>query len=152
MDRTIANPLRGIAMKVLSIALFITMQSLVKLAGPEIPTGEVTFFRSFFALVPIMAWLAFRGELAGSFRTANPMGHFYRGFVGVSSMGLGFLLVVIFMLIYYRKSGAIAVSALAPVASASEPTRLVRIFAPSEDKSIATSPPRSSVVVPSRPW
>ena len=94
MDRTIANPLRGIAMKVLSIALFITMQSLVKLAGPEIPTGEVTFFRSFFALVPIMAWLAFRGELAGSFRTANPMGHFYRGFVGVSSMGLGFYGVV----------------------------------------------------------
>jgi drug/metabolite transporter (DMT)-like permease len=94
MDRTSANPLRGITMKVLSILLFITMQSLVKLAGPAIPTGEVTFFRSFFALVPIMGWLALRGELAGSFRTENPMGHFYRGFVGVSSMGLGFYGVV----------------------------------------------------------
>lgn len=94
MDRTSANPLRGIAMKVLSIVLFITMQSLVKLAGPEVATGEVTFFRSFFALLPIMAWLAFRRELVGSFKTANPMGHFYRGFVGVSSMGLGFYGVV----------------------------------------------------------
>lgn len=94
MDRTIANPVRGIAMKVLSITLFISMQSMVKLAGPGVATGEITFFRSFFALVPIMGWLAFRGQLAGSFKTANPMGHFYRGFVGVSSMGLGFYGVV----------------------------------------------------------
>ena len=94
MDRTVSNPLRGIAMKVLSIMLFITMQSLVKLAGPTVATGEVTFFRSFFALLPILGWLALRGELAGAFRTANPMGHFYRGFVGVSSMGLGFYGIV----------------------------------------------------------
>jgi drug/metabolite transporter (DMT)-like permease len=94
MDRTIANPMRGIAMKVLSITLFIAMQSMVKLAGPDIATGEVTFFRSFFALVPIMGWLALRNQLSGSFRTENPMGHFYRGFVGVSSMGLGFYGVV----------------------------------------------------------
>ena len=94
MDRTIVNPMRGIAMKVLSITLFIAMQSMVKLAGSGIATGEITFFRSFFALVPIMGWLAFRGQLSGSFKTANPMGHFYRGFVGVSSMGLGFYGVV----------------------------------------------------------
>ena len=60
MDRTVANPMRGIVMKVLSIALFISMQSMVKLAGPGIATGEITFFRSFFALVPIIGWLAFR--------------------------------------------------------------------------------------------
>lgn len=94
MDKTTINPARGIAMKVLSIMLFITMQTLVKSAGPEIATGEITFFRSFFALVPIMLWLFFRGELLNSFRTSNPMGHFYRGFVGVSSMALGFYGVV----------------------------------------------------------
>lgn len=94
MDRTSANPLRGIAMKVLSIVLFITMQSLVKLAGPEVATGEITFFRSFFALIPIVIWLALRGDLIEAFHTENPMGHFYRGFVGVSSMGLGFYGVV----------------------------------------------------------
>jgi drug/metabolite transporter (DMT)-like permease len=94
MDKTTINPARGIAMKVLSIMLFISMQTLVKLAGPDIATGEITFFRSFFALVPIMAWLALRGELKASFRTANPMGHFYRGFIGVSSMALGFYGVV----------------------------------------------------------
>jgi len=94
MDRTSANPLRGIAMKVLSIILFISMQSLVKLAGPQVATGEVTFFRSFFALVPIIGWLVLRGEFVGALRTANPMGHFYRGFVGVSSMALGFYGVV----------------------------------------------------------
>lgn len=94
MDKTSANPARGIAMKLLAILMFITMQSMVKLGGEGVATGEITFFRSFFALVPIMAWLAWRGELRSSFRTANPMGHFYRGFIGVCSMGLGFYGVV----------------------------------------------------------
>jgi drug/metabolite transporter (DMT)-like permease len=94
MDKTIANPLRGIAMKVLSILLFIGMQGLIKAGGQGIATGEITFFRSFFALIPILAWLALRGELAIGFRTANPVGHFYRGFIGVIAMTLGFYGIV----------------------------------------------------------
>jgi drug/metabolite transporter (DMT)-like permease len=90
MDKTIANPLRGIAMKVASIVLFVCMSSLIKLAGTGLATGQITFFRSFFAMFPILAWLALSGSLRGAYRTANPVGHFYRGFIGVSSMGLGF--------------------------------------------------------------
>lgn len=94
MDKTIANPLRGIAMKVLSIMLFICMQGLIKAGGQGIATGEITFFRSFFAMFPILGWLAFRGELGSAFKTANPVGHFYRGFIGVSAMTLGFYGIV----------------------------------------------------------
>jgi drug/metabolite transporter (DMT)-like permease len=94
MDRTIANPLRGIAMKVLSIMLFICMQGLIKEGGKGLATGEITFFRSFFAMIPILGWLAVRGELATGFKTANPIGHFYRGFIGVCAMTLGFYGIV----------------------------------------------------------
>ncbi|MBL0371101.1 DMT family transporter [Rhizobium sp. KVB221] len=94
MDKTTANPLRGIAMKVMSIMLFICMQGLIKEGGKGIATGEITFFRSFFAMVPILGWLAFRGDLPGALKTANPVGHFYRGFIGVISMTLGFYGIV----------------------------------------------------------
>ena len=38
----------------------------------------------------IVAWLALRGELSIGFRTANPLGHVWRGFAGTCAMGLGF--------------------------------------------------------------
>ena len=94
MDKTIVNPLRGIAMKVCSIVLFVCMSSLIKLGGEGLATGQITFFRSFFAMFPILGWLALNGELRGAFRTSNPVGHFYRGFIGVCSMALGFFGIV----------------------------------------------------------
>lgn len=89
-DKTSAQPLKAIALKVASLALFIAMQALIKEGGRGMNAGEVTFFRSLFALVPVIGFLAFRGELKNGFRTQNPLGHFGRGFVGVCSMALGF--------------------------------------------------------------
>jgi drug/metabolite transporter (DMT)-like permease len=66
------------------------MQTFIKLAGSDIQPGQVTFYRSFFALFPIMAFLAYRGQLKSSFYTANPIGHLKRGTLGIISMGLGF--------------------------------------------------------------
>ena len=94
MDKTIANPLRGIAMKVCSIVLFVCMSSLIKLGGEGLATGQITFFRAFFAMFPVIGWLAVSGTVKGAFRTSNPVGHFYRGFIGVSSMALGFFGIV----------------------------------------------------------
>lgn len=94
MDKTIANPLRGIAMKVLSIMLFIGMQGLIKEGGKGIATGEITFFRSFFAMIPILGWLVVRGDLPAALKTTNPVGHFYRGFIGAVSMSFGFYGIV----------------------------------------------------------
>ena len=48
------------------------------------------FFRSFFAIFPIVAFLALSGELRTALHTRNPFGHIARGLVGVASMGLGF--------------------------------------------------------------
>lgn len=83
------SPLTGIAFKVTSVAVFVAMSTMIKAAGP-LPAGEVVFFRSFFAMLPIMAFLAVRGELTSAFYTSRPFSHFARGCVGVLAMGLGF--------------------------------------------------------------
>jgi len=84
-----SNPLKAIAFKVLSVAVFVGMSSCIKAAG-TLPTGQVVFFRSFFAMLPIVLFLALRGELRRAFHTARPSGHIARGLVGVTSMCLGF--------------------------------------------------------------
>ncbi|MGX9356311.1 DMT family transporter [Roseobacteraceae bacterium S113] len=81
---------RGIALKLFALALFTVMASLVKATSDVVPPGQAVFFRSAFAMPVIIAWLSLRGELRGGLRTRNPMGHFWRGFIGVSAMGLGF--------------------------------------------------------------
>lgn len=90
MGSVFENPMRGIAFKVASVVTFVAMQTFIKLAGTGIQPGQVTFCRSFFALFPIMAYLAYRGQLRSSFYTSNPVGHLKRGTLGIISMGLGF--------------------------------------------------------------
>ena len=84
------QPLRGIIFKIMSVCMFMGMASLVKAASVDVPPGQAVFFRSFFALPIILGWLAIRHELRDGWKTKNPMGHFWRGLVGTSAMGLGF--------------------------------------------------------------
>ena len=84
------RPLRGITLKICSVIVFIAMSALIKSTADRIPPGEAVFFRSFFAMPVIVAWLALRGELRTGFGTANPLGHVWRGVMGTLAMGLGF--------------------------------------------------------------
>lgn len=84
------NPLRGIALKIASVCVFVGMASLIKATSDHVPPGQAVFFRSFFALPVIIAWLWMRHELSNGLRTVSPLGHVWRGVVGTSAMGLGF--------------------------------------------------------------
>jgi drug/metabolite transporter (DMT)-like permease len=84
------SSLVGILCKVASVLVFTVMGALIKSVGPGIPTGEVVAFRSFFALIPLVAFLAWRGELRTAFRTERPLGHVMRGGIGVIAMYLNF--------------------------------------------------------------
>lgn len=84
------RPLRGIAFKLGSVLVFIVMSSMIKATADHVPAGQAVFFRSFFAIPVIVAWLAMRRELATGFRAVHPMGHVWRGFAGTCAMGLGF--------------------------------------------------------------
>lgn len=85
----VQNPLAGIGLKVASVVIFVAMASLIKAAG-QLPAGQIVFFRSFFAVFPILAVLAWRHELRHSLSTSRPMSHLLRGLVGVGSMACGF--------------------------------------------------------------
>ena len=84
------RPLRGIAYKIVSVVVFIVMSSLIKATAQHVPAGQSVFFRSFFALPVIVAWLVMRGEMTTGLRASNPLGHLWRGVVGTCAMGLGF--------------------------------------------------------------
>lgn len=84
------SPLRGIALKLISVVLFIIMASLIKASSTRIPAGEAVFFRSFFAMPVILIWLLMRHDLSTGLRVNSPMGHLWRGVIGVSAMGTGF--------------------------------------------------------------
>ncbi len=84
------SPLRAIALKLTAVILFTVMASLIKASSSVVPPGEAVFFRSFFAMPVIVCWLALRGDLRTGFKAKRPMGHVFRGLVGVSAMGCGF--------------------------------------------------------------
>lgn len=66
------------------------MSAVLKTLMDRYPTGEVVFFRAFFALLPLWIWLAWRGDFINAVRTRNVIGHFKRGFLGTSAMYLSF--------------------------------------------------------------
>lgn len=86
---TTHNPMRGIAFKLGSVAFLLSMASMLK-ASEGVPPGQLVFFRSFFAIVPIIVFLAWRGELLVGLKTKRLSGHLWRSVIGVTSMGCGF--------------------------------------------------------------
>jgi drug/metabolite transporter (DMT)-like permease len=86
---TSSNPLVGIGLKIISVAIFVAMSAFIKGAG-QIPAGQIVFFRSFFAILPVIVYLAYQGELRSAVHTKRPMGHILRGVIGVTSMGATF--------------------------------------------------------------
>jgi len=80
----------AIGSKLGAVVFFMAMATLVKIASVRVPPGETVFFRAFFGLPVILAWIAWRGELRTGLKTDNPQGHFWRGLVGVSAMSMGF--------------------------------------------------------------
>lgn len=81
---------RGIVFKLLSVAVFAVMAACIKAARAEVPPGEAVFFRAAVALVPVLAYAAWRGVMADAVATRNLRGHAWRGVIGASAMGLSF--------------------------------------------------------------
>src|ERR1041385_3264252 len=80
---------RGIALKVGATLAFSLQYVGIKLAG-AVPVGEVVFFRSFFALVPLLFFVPHTVGVAAMVRTRRPWLHLIRSAVGSSGMFLNF--------------------------------------------------------------
>ncbi|HVZ52180.1 MAG TPA: DMT family transporter [Pseudolabrys sp.] len=80
------DPLKGIGLKLVSALLFAAMSALVRQLGDVAPVGQMVFFRSAFAIPPVLAIYAFRGELMSAVRTSRPFGQIGRGTMSVCGM------------------------------------------------------------------
>jgi drug/metabolite transporter (DMT)-like permease len=66
------------------------MVACIKALSATVPVGEIVFSRSFFAIVPILVFVAWRRRLGDAVRTENFRGHVWRCIVGVSAMACSF--------------------------------------------------------------
>ena len=84
------NIVEGILLKLASAIMFAVMQALVRALGEAVPVGQVVFFRSAFAVIPVVVIYALRHELYAAIHTKRPLGHVGRGLVGVAGMFFNF--------------------------------------------------------------
>ncbi|WP_439104285.1 DMT family transporter [Celeribacter marinus] len=82
--------MRGIGLKVASLAVFLAMASFVKSATTEVPAMQAAFFRSLFAIPVVVGYLLSRGELRHGLKMVRPRAHLIRGVLGAVTMMLGF--------------------------------------------------------------
>lgn len=109
----IDNPKLGICLRILSGVLFTGMVICVKAASEATPLGEIVFFRSFFALIPLVIFLMMRREFPSGLRTKRPLGHLVRSFFGAAAMFASFATVALLPL-----AEAVLLAQLAPVLTA----------------------------------
>jgi len=77
---------KAIGLKIISALLFAVMSALVRLMGEVTPVGQLVFFRSLFAIVPVVIIYAYRGELRQAIYTKRPLGQLGRGLLSVGGM------------------------------------------------------------------
>ena len=74
------NLLKAISLKLASALLFALLSAFIRYLGQTgVPIGQSVFFRSAFAVVPVVLIYAWRRELMSAVRTSRPLGHLARG-------------------------------------------------------------------------
>lgn len=90
MNSTSENPAVGIALRIFSGFLFAGMSICIKAISTEVPVGEIVFFRSAFALIPLVVFLWLRAEFPHGLSTKRPLGHILRSSLGAAAMFASF--------------------------------------------------------------
>ncbi|MEL7211895.1 MAG: DMT family transporter [Pseudomonadota bacterium] len=84
------RPALGIALRLLSGFLFAGMFVSVKAVSEDVPLGQIVFFRSFFALIPLVVFLWLRGEFPAGLATKRPGAHLIRSTFGALALFTSF--------------------------------------------------------------
>ena len=84
------NVVKAVLLKIASAFLFSVMSVLVRYLGSRYPVGQIVFFRSAFAILPVVVIYAWRGELEAAVRTGRPFRHIGRGLTAVGAMFCNF--------------------------------------------------------------
>ncbi len=84
------NLLKAVLLKLVAALLFAMMSVLVRWLGQRYPVGQVVFFRSAFAILPVVIIYAWRKELMAAIRIGRPFAHIGRGLTAVGAMFCNF--------------------------------------------------------------
>lgn len=109
---TKSNPTVALWLATFSLIVMAAMSAAIHEAAKVAPVGQLVFWRSFVALLPIVIYMAVRGQLRASLRTRYPYKHLIRGLLGCAVMFFSFI-----SLAYLSVGLATALSYLAPVLS-----------------------------------
>ncbi|MEL7164741.1 MAG: DMT family transporter [Pseudomonadota bacterium] len=104
------RPSLGISLRLLSGLLMAGMFVSVKAVSDAVPLGQIVFFRSFFAILPLVIFLWVRGEFPGGLATKRPGAHFLRASFGALALFASFAAVARLNL-----AEAILISQLSPI-------------------------------------
>ena len=102
--------LAGIGLRLLATFLMTAMSAAVRAAAQEVPLGQIIFWRSFLALIPICLYMMWCGEFPNALRTKHPRLHVTRSLLGVFAMAMFFT-----ALAYLPLANAQALGYLAPI-------------------------------------
>jgi drug/metabolite transporter (DMT)-like permease len=84
------NAVKAVSLKIVSALIFAVMAVQVRYLGAAYPVGQVVFFRSAFAIVPVIVIYAWRRELEAAVRMGRPFGHVGRGLTAIGAMFCNF--------------------------------------------------------------
>ena len=84
------RPIQAILLMNLAVFIFTAMDGVIKSVSDLYPTGELVFARNLFAFLPLLTFML-AVERRINLKTARPMGHVWRGLMGVSAMFCFFL-------------------------------------------------------------
>lgn len=106
------NSTTALWLATLALMVMAAMSAAIHEAAKVAPVGQLVFWRSFAALLPIVSYVAIRGQLGTSLRTRYPHKHLIRGLLGCAVMFFSFI-----SLAYLSVGMATALSYLAPMLS-----------------------------------
>ena len=84
------NLVKAVVLKLIAAFLFAMMSVLVRWVGERYPVGQVVFYRSAFAILPVVIIYAWRRELMAAIRIGRPLRHLGRGLTAVGAMFCNF--------------------------------------------------------------
>ncbi len=102
--------MNGILLRLSAVFLMTGMSAGIHAVADQVPVGQIMFWRTAFAIGPIVIYMMIRHDFPHALTTRRPMLHLTRGVLGAISMALSFL-----SLAYLPVANAQALAYLAPV-------------------------------------
>ena len=104
------DPRKGILLKIAAALALVLMSACISGLKGEVPIGELVFFRSAIALVPLSIWIVLQGGFRKEIATRHIGGHMIRSFSGSGGMIFSYL-----ALAYLPLADATAISYATPL-------------------------------------